>query len=332
MRPQLTAIADRQNGIFARHQALHAGYTEQEFNTLTGPKGSHWVRVRYGIYSERSSWDALTDIERAVRVDEAALLVCDEGTILSHSSAARRIGLPLYGVDDRLTHVTRVRTHGRMLSRIQAGIKHHCGLLGVDEVTESASKRVTDPARTVLDMTREFGYRTGLVAADAVLASGTSKAELKKRARATVTDTHAPTLAAVARDADARAESVMETLGRILLVGMGIDDLLPQFEIRLEDGGTAFADLYSLRLRHVFECDGRMKYRPQLDSRGRPMTADEVVWLEKRREDKIRGLGFGVSRILWADTEIDNFQRAAARLWREIRQQDAAGRRRRFGA
>jgi hypothetical protein len=331
MRPTLAATAESQNGIFVRHQALTAGYTRREFDRMTRGATSPWVRVRYGVYAVRAPWEALSDDERAMLVDEAALLVCDAGTVLSHSSAARRLRLPLYGAQDGLTHVTRLRTDGRVLSRIQAGIKHHCGCLEETEIVTADGYLTTDPVRTVLDMTSEFGYRGGLVVADAALRAGSSKEQLVERARRCTSLSHAPVLRAVAEDADGRAETPIETLGRILLVAMGVADLEPQYEIALAEGGKAFVDLFSPRLHHVFECDGRLKYRDQLDTRGRVMRAEDVLWSEKKREDAIRSQGFGFSRILWRDTMVDRFGPASARLWREIGHQDATRDRSRYG-
>lgn len=170
-----------------------------------------------------------------------------------------------------------------------------------------------------------------MVAADAVLHSGTSKGELVERARRRAHLCHRPVLCAVAEDADGRAESPIETLGRILLVRMGVMDLEPQFEIARGARRKAFVDLYSEHLHHVFECDGKTKYREVVDSQGRVLKARDVVWMEKKREDEVRGQGFGFSRIVWSDTMMNNFLSASARLWREIEQQDAAGRRSRYG-
>jgi hypothetical protein len=332
MRPSLTAVVNRQQGIFARHQAISAGYTAREFDQLTRGTSSPWVRVRYGVYAERLGWAARSEEQRALILDDAALLVCDSGTVLSHSSAARRLGMPLYNAADGLTHVTRLRTDGRALSRIQAGVKHHCGSLEDIDVCTHDGRPVTDPVRTVLDLTCEFGYRTGLVAADAILHAGTTKEELVQRAEGSSHHTRHPAMCAVARDADGRAESPIETLGRITLVAVGISDLKLQFTITLRTGRSATVDLYSPALHHVFECDGRMKYRTQVDARGVTVRPEDVVWLEKQREDAIRGQDFGVSRLVWRDTMPENLEQTRARLWQEIEDQGAARRRTQRGA
>jgi predicted transcriptional regulator of viral defense system len=323
MATSLQNVIDGQRGIFARHQAIAAGCTPKEFTWLTRRDGV-WIRIRYGVYANRTEWEALPLAKQEALLDRAALLGCDDGTVLSHSSAARLHELPLYDVRERLTHVTRLRTNDRRLTRSVARIKHHCSALAADDITSVDGLPVTSVARTVLDIASEFGYRTGLVTADAALTRLVTREQLTLAMQRFVHDSHARTRAAVVADADGRAESPLETLARIFLKELGIVDLEPQYEIRLADGATVFVDLYSSQFHHCFECDGKLKYREQVNLRGVPVKADDVVWDEKQREDKIRGAGFGMSRLVWKDTTPRAFAGAKERVWREIRLQDAA--------
>lgn len=325
MRPALSATFQTQGGIFARHQALASGYSKQEFDRLTRAKTGVWRRIRYGIYTMSEFWDGLDDTERWLLADRAALLVCDSGTVLSHSSAARRHGFDLYGVDDGLTHVTRIRTHGRFVNRTESAVKHHSGALDESEIRVINGVAVTAPARTVVDVTAEFGYRAGLVVADSALRAGLSKLEVADLVEQMATYPSAPTLRAVVDDSDARSESALETLSRVLLREIGVADVEPQFVIKRSDSKTAWVDLYSRALHHVFECDGKKKYVAQLDDRGNALTPQDIVWLEKKREDDLRGQGFGFSRITWPDIATRFVERVGRRLWREIRKQNASG-------
>jgi hypothetical protein len=325
MRPLLLGIASGQGGLFARHQALSSGYTRREFEHMTRRRGGPWLRVRYGIYTERESWERLDESAQARLLDRAALISCDEGTVLSHSSAARALCLPLYDADDGEVHLTRLRIHDRILTGVEAGIKHHGGLLTDEEIQLVDGVPVTNAVRTTLDITSEFGYRAGLVTADAVLRSGVPKSELQAAVDRQPTHPHHAARQAVVADADGRAQTPIETLGRIIVKQMGITDVVPQQRFEFLDDADAFVDLYSPQLRHVFECDGKLKYRPQTNWRGEYLTAEEVVWLEKQREDLLRGRGLGVSRLIWADTWPQAFSRVSARLWREIKRQDAGG-------
>jgi hypothetical protein len=319
----LEAVIARQGGVFARHQAIAHGVSPREFRALIKPTGP-WIRVRYGIYTARVLWTGLDDTGRALLVDRAAMLVCNERTALSHSSGGRVWRLPLYKVTDELTHVTRLGPG--LACRTEAGIKHHRGDLHSGEVQHVDGLRVVAQARVVLGIAAEFGYHSGLVAADAALRRGLAQDELT--ALASRLDHHpgAPVMRAVAEDADERAQTPIETLGRVLLLGMGITDLEPQYTIRLRSGRDAEVDFYSKALRHVFETDGRLKYVDQVDAYGRSIKPDDVVWMEKKREDQLRSLGLGFSRLIWPDVQPDAFPRTSARLSQEIHDQAAARR------
>ena len=68
--------------------------------------------------------------------------------------------------------------------------------------------------------------------------------------------------------------------------------------------------------RHVFEVDGRLKYRPDNPSGRDP---EEVLWREKQRQDFISGFNLGVSRITHHDCHAGRHD-AERRLLREFRQ------------
>ncbi len=323
MRAYVEGLLTSQGGVFARGQAMSMGFTHKEFVAMTR-RGGPWLRVRYGVYTTRSIWDSLDGGGRAALCDRAALLVCAQDAVLSHSSAARMHGMALCETDDGLSHVT--RTDPAQTSRVEAGIKHHCAHLPLELITRRDELRVTTRLRTALDIAREFGFRSGLVSADSALHAGESIDALRVMAQELTTEPHGPTMLAVAARADGRAENPLETLSRELLVAAGFSDVVPQYPILLSTGKWVYVDHYSPRLRHAFESDGRLKYQEQLDSRGRRITPDEVVWLEKKREDLLRGDRHGVSRIIWQDTHPDNFQRVRERLWAEVMSQ--AGQRR----
>ncbi len=326
---QLSAIAASQDGVFTRRQALHAGFTAREFATMTNRRGL-WIRVRYGVYADRARWQRLGETGRAHLRDLGALLVCADDAVLSHSSAARNQELPLVDVDDGLSHLTRAGTG--QAARVEAGVKHHVAALNAEHVIRRDWIRLTEPIRTVMDLSRDYGYRCGLVSADAALRCGADPDAMVALAQGLTTEPRGPVFAAVAANADRRAQTPIETLGRILLNSMGITELVLQHRFFFDDGRHADGDIYAPELDHLFECDGRLKYQDQYDDSRRLVTGREVLWKEKVREDTVRSQGTGVSRIIWADTIPQNAERARQRLWREIEQQQSARRWMRRGA
>ncbi len=318
----LDGILATQHGIFARHQAIACGVTSRQFSRLAGSDGP-WIKVRYGVYTTRERWSGLTSHDRLVLRDRAALLVCESDAVLSHSSAARVLGLPLYAVPDQHSHVT--RTTLTQTARVQAQVKHHVATLPAAHVMTLAGARVTSPERTVLDLAREYGFFTGVVAADAALNAGADSTVLTSMVEALTTEPGGPEIAAAVANARVGADTPIETLGRIILVRLGIDDLVLQHVIPFPDGGQAVGDIYSPTLNHLWECDGRVKYQTQDSDLSPEMSADHVVWLEKKREDRIRSLGIGISRLVWSDVQPNSFERTAQRLRREIQQQSGGG-------
>jgi hypothetical protein len=107
------------------------------------------------------------------------------------------------------------------------------------------------------------------------------------------------TVARAAYDAsDTGSDSVGETLARGLVEELGFGR--PETQFGLTDGArTAWCDL---RLgRHVFEFDGRGKYRRAEDGGLARVEPAEVVWYEKQRQDWVCGFKLGMSRIVWDD-------------------------------
>lgn len=308
MRPELAACAAVQHGLVTRRQALDAGYTERELRTLTAVGGA-WVVVRRGVYVERAIWDALEpfDGEMALR-DVAAHLSMEAVHVMSHDSAARALGLPLLRPKLPLVHVTRPVVNG---SRTEHGVKHHLSKLAPGDILTVGDLPVTGLARTALDLGREHGLDHGVVAADAALRRGVTRADLEE-ALAPMRYWPGSTRArATAEYADAGAESAGESLARMMVIALGVGEVETQFPVQLPVG-VAWCDL---RVgRHVFEFDGRKKYRRTIDGGVSERDAGEIVWDERKRERQVCATGLGMSRIVWDDLWEPARPRAMERL------------------
>ena len=99
--------------------------------------------------------------------------------------------------------------------------------------------------------------------------------------------------------ADAGAESLVETVGRILVACLGYDDIETQFPAQLEDGRVVWGDI---RVGcHLFECDGKSKYVPVERGGLAKRRPEDVLWDEKKRERALHRVGLGTSRIIFED-------------------------------
>lgn len=319
MNPQLRAVAARQGGLFSRRQAALSGCTERELKTRTGSCGD-WVVVRRGIYCERTLWERLGDDDRYRLRVRAAVLAAGKPAVISHSSAAAHLEMPLRPHWTELVHVTRTGVTG---SRTEGGVKHHLAGYAESDVTEAAGLRSTCLARTAVDIGREFGFTDGVIAADAALRLGASRSQLTAAVARMRCWPHVTRTRAAVEVADGGAQSVGESLLRLLVLELGIGVPETQFVVQDRDRRAEV----DLRVgRHLFEFDGRVKYL-RCDQGGvADRSPERVVWDEKRREDWLRnhGGGYGMSRVVWAEL----FGRAREETKRRLAREYAESQRR----
>jgi hypothetical protein len=125
---------------------------------------------------------------------------------------------------------------------------------------------------------------------------------------------HVTVVRAALELADAGAESVGETLARLLVTELGLGR--PETQFGLTDGRvTVWCDL---RIgRHIFEFDGRIKYQRRQDGGVAAIDPKEALWAEKQRQDWVCGFKLGMSRIVWDDLWGARRRLALARMARE---------------
>ena len=307
MWPEIVALEAEQGGVFTRLQALDAGCAAADVRAATR-RGGPWVVVRRGAYARRARWEALDDDGRYALAVRAALLQCAPAAVASHQSAAVLLGMPMRPRWRLSVHVTRTGVQG---SRRQHGVTVHPARLDPVDCVGVLGGRVTSLARSAVDIAREHGYTDGVVACDAAMRAGVARTELARVVSTMWAWPGVVAARAAVRDADAGAESIGESMMRLLVLELGIGRPETQYEIR-HGGRTAYADL---RLdHHLFEFDGRVKYVGRERGGLADVSGDVVLWREKRREDWLRSLGFGVSRVVWSDLLGESRRQAGRRL------------------
>lgn len=295
MNTHLRSLAAEQGGVVTRAQALAAGYAAADIDDLVRRRA--WVSLRRGVYMERDLHDALTEESRHLALIHAVTRSLRAPAVVSHVSAAVLHGLPTWGLDLSEVHVTRAELHS---PRHEAGVHHHTGDLRRDEIATEGGVKVTTLPRTLIDVARVTPFEPSIVVADAILRKD---AGIGPRALArldTMRDWQGSRNAgAVLAFADGRSESVGESRCRVLFddVGLPAPDLQREFHAR--DGSLiGRTDFYFEEQRTIGEFDGKGKYL-------RPMGPDEepgeVVWREKKREDRLRELGNEVVRVITPD-------------------------------
>ena len=238
--------------------------------------------------------------------------------VLSHESAARELGLPILRPETDLIHVTRRGVRG---GRVEHGVKHHLAPYRPHQVVEMDGIPVLDRARTALDIAREHGFIAGVVACDSARQAGVPLDHLWQAAAPMVCWPQVTVVRACIERCDPGAESVGETLGRLLLEEIGLGPVQTQFELR-DESGWARCDMRVAR--HIVEFDGKVKYRRR-DRGGLALVdPEQVVWEEKRRQDWVCGFRLGMSRLVWADYWGQARERAKERILREYAATTAA--------
>lgn len=290
MHPALRLLAEPRLGVFTAAEARQVGYHPDEIKTALG--SGRWRRLRRGIYI------ASQDLQRAQRDPRlrhivdciAVVLRLDAGPVVSHASAARlhRLLVPA-NVDGmvRLTDPSQWR-RGRDYEVARASLSRH-------EVVKSPAFLATGVARTLVDCAREWPLEDAVVAIDAAIqGEQVTRAEL---VAAVLAARHWLGIGSAARAvnlSDGRAESPLESRGRLALLASGLPR--PELQVKLFDarGFAARVDAWYEEAAVAVEFDGRVKYLQPRAGR----SPNEVLWEEKRREDRVRALDVRVVRLV----------------------------------
>lgn len=261
-----------------------------------------WEHVRHGIVGVPEP--DLTPEERHRRLIHATWAGLRPGAVISHASAAVLHGLPVPASTLQRVWITRPGRGGRI-----SHLVHLCRAeLSEGDIVEADGLAVTSRVRTCVDMVRRLGFTEGVVLADAALrttkqhpradpANDGVRGELLECVRRGVWgDGRAQR---TLRFADGRSESPGESRSRVMMHRLGIEPPNLQLEI-FDDRGLAGRTDFDWRDgRLLGEYDGLGKYLRDLRPGENPA---DVVWREKRREDRLRRTGRGVVR--WTKAEL----------------------------
>jgi hypothetical protein len=292
---QIPREAAGQFAVFTTSQAIEAGWTRSALGRAT--VSGRLRRIRTGAYlAPDAAFGCLPGPvsaepgqdngrfgqarrELQVRGVAAALLITN--STLSHQAAAVTHGLAIFGqLSDRPCLTVRP---GFRVGEL--GTHLHRVALPSGQVCSSGGLRFTSVARTCLDLAREFGLASGLVAAeDAVRRGLTTRSELEAVYGTMRGRGGSPAARDVVQFVDGRHESPLETISALALRSLP-EQPRPQVSL-FAPGGEFLArcDFLWERLGVVGEADGRAKY------------ASDQLWREKRREDRLRAHGLVVVR------------------------------------
>lgn len=316
MNPKVLAAIAANGGLITRAQALDLGASPGEIRAALhhrrrGEAVPHWMVLRRGVYTTSEIWDALDEyVGRPLLLARAAGLAARRGWVLSHDSSCHLQGIPVLRPETPLVHLTRP---GWTNAWTEYGVKHHLARFHPDQVVEVDGTKALDLARTAVDMGREHGFRHGLVACDAVMRRGVTRAELDAVVEAMACWPGRRAAVRAIALADPGAETVLETLARELVLEADIGEPTTQFPVQTERG-VAWCDI--VVGNHVVEADGEVKYTA-VEHGGLSTDPRQTVFDEKLRERAVTDRGLVVTRVVREDHWGRRRAEAIARLRRD---------------
>jgi hypothetical protein len=296
MEPQLAARALSLGGVFSTADASACGVDANALASLERSKAV--LRVGPRAYVTASAWQDASTTEQRHRLSATAVLRSFDGRVVaSHHSALAMHGLPFCDVDFQVIHVARrtgttSRRRGRLLI-------HEA--FPPDALVTTDGFTTVCPALAVVGTAMVDGFEAGLAAADAALhREVTTLDELESWLNRMSRRPGLTVARQVVASVEPLTESVGETRTRLLLQAMAdLPEVVAQFPFTdSRDQVWARAD-FLVGDGLVVEFDGMKKYRAAdgTSSQG----AQRIVEAEKRREDRIRALGYAVVRLTWDD-------------------------------
>ncbi len=313
----LRLIADLE-GVFLRAEAKEAGYHDRHIAAML--RQGIWRRVKHGCYVFADVWDKLTPEQQHLVVAHAVRRTTPGAFAFSHVTSLIAQGVAVWGADLSRVHLTRLDDGA---ARITPGSIHHVGGLDESDLTAAGGLTVTVASRGVIEAATTLTVEAGLVSADnACFRKLTDEDELRQRFEEMNGWPGSLRARLVVEHVDGRHESAGETRAVVLFRRLGIPTPEPQREVYDEHGQlVARVDFDWPELKMHGEFDGRGKYFRAYDPDKDPA---QVVWEEKRREDKVRGITrCSFFRVVWH--ELSRPRELRDRFWDTVRRHRRAG-------
>lgn len=283
-------LAERQGGVVTATQMSAIGLSALAIATFV--RDRELVRVRRNAYIDGRLWFSATP-ERRWMLRTRAVLLTRPGSRVSHQCALGIHGLPVYGADHGSVDLVADIQH----RHTKSGVRTHPLRALPDEAQREvvvAGLRAVPVATAVAQVLVRDGLEAALISLDAALHTGVvDLAEVAQLiqglARTNLADREGGRLIALA---DPRCESPGESRTRLILDEAG----LPwRSQVAVHDRQGLFLGRVDFLVgeRVIVEFDGAVKYA---GAEGR-----EALIAEKRREDRLRALGYAVVRLTWDD-------------------------------
>ena len=299
-------LASRRRALTGSSRSLSRAYANGEL-----------VRVRAGVYCSKPAWLAVKAWKR-YSATVAAVAAMEPAAGFCYLTALRLWRLPCPGVPDHV-HLITPSPHkaGKLPSTTRAAKDPKTGFTGLENVRGYGVARhhweanivqvrgfaVTSLVQTVMDCLVRLELPEAVAIADNVL--GRRRIEGESLTRVDLEQATAGLASAAKRRrvlevlslADEAAESVGESRSRALIHVLGYPPPVLQHSFYDHEGFIARTDFFWPECGVVGEFDGDAKYLDDELLGGR--STREAILAEKKREDRLRALGYTVVRWDW---------------------------------
>ncbi|MGH3433980.1 MAG: hypothetical protein ACRDQB_14205 [Thermocrispum sp.] len=239
-------------------------------------------RMQRGIYVHREDEASPLAIARA-----AVLASGVSDAVASHRTAARVHGIPI--PPGTFAEQVTVQRAQRRIQRRE--LVFHGRAMGIGDVMMIDRVPVTSPARTLVDLAGSFKQLPAVWAIDDALRRGLTDRRAIGRSLAQRPSAPGETRARDRiRQADGRAESILETAGRLALADAGLRLPIPQYQVDDGAGFVAFLDGAYPDDMVGLEFDGHG-----------PHSRPEAIFRDRQRQNSLMRLGWTILRFTWWD-------------------------------
>jgi hypothetical protein len=274
------------------------GHLEDPRSVTRSVERGELVKLRRGAYVPTYIWAASTPRERHILRIRAVTAQAERPIVVCGESAAALWGMPISG---EWPAAVSVLDEWRGGGRAEPGVRRTAAGFRTARIVDFEGHRVTDIARTALDVARRSSFSEAVGSVDWAL--------WRKNERAVPVDALVDDaenfdaqlgrghLQRVVSFATSLSDSFGESRCRATIHLQGFEP--PQLQVEFRDElGSMYPDFYWPSTRTAAEFDGKQKYTRDEFTSGDPV---EAVWREKKREDRLRRQVNGVARLLTAD-------------------------------
>ena len=258
------------------------------------------VRLRRGAFVTRGVWDGADSRERHLLRARAALAVTARPSALAGVSAAALWGMP---IDEDWPSEVTILDEWRGGGRSEPGVRKTAAGFRTASLQIVDGMSVTSIERTALDVARTHSFAKAIGTLDWVLwrkrPGAPNKVMLVDELNRLNPRFGMRHLERCVAFSTSLSDSFGESTARAVIHLLGFE--APELQVEFFDShGRMEPDFYWRSVRKAAEFDGKSKYTRAEYTQGNP---GEVVWREKKREDRLRVMEVGVTRILTEHVE-----------------------------